>query len=243
MYKNFAYIYDDFMESVDYEMWTDYLISIFEKFNIKTDLMCELGCGTGNITSKLVAKSYDVIGLDNSLDMLSVAREKNDNIMYLHQDMRELELFGSVDVFISICDSLNYITDIEDLDLVFSKINYYLNPGGYFIFDLNTEYKFKNILGNNTYTDTNDKGMYIWENYYDKKAKINEYDLTLFMKTSDDLFEKHVETHLEKAYFKKDIKSILKRYNLKLVNSFDAFTFNKPNKKSERIYYVVRKEK
>lgn len=147
------------------------------KYNINPKLIAELGCGTGNITGRLAKEGYDMIGIDISEEMLSVARQKavdegDKNILYLLQDMTEFELYGTVDVILCLCDSINYITEYEDIVKVFKLVNNYLEPGGLFIFDINTEYKFKNILGENTFADSEENAAYIWQNYYDENERI-----------------------------------------------------------------------
>ena len=149
-YESFASVYDLFMEDVNYDEWVDYVEKIFSEFNIKPELVCELGCGTGNIALRLAKKGYDVIGIDVSEDMLSEAKLKAEkeglDTLFLLQDMREFELYGTVNCILCLCDSLNYITEDEDIKEVFRLVNNYLHPNGLFIFDLNTEYKFKNIV-------------------------------------------------------------------------------------------------
>lgn len=148
-YESFASVYDLFMDDVDYDGWVKYIEEIWKKFNVNPELICELGCGTGNITLRLAEKGYDIIGVDLSADMLSEARkkaaEKGLDVLFLLQDMREFELYGTVNSILCLCDSLNYITEDEDIQEVFDLVNNYLHPGGVFIFDLNTEYKFREI--------------------------------------------------------------------------------------------------
>ena len=155
-YESFASVYDLFMNDVDYDGWTDYIEEIWKKFDLTPGLVCELGCGTGNITLRLAERGYDMIAVDLSAEMLSEAEkkaeEKNINALFLMQDMREFELYGTVSSVLCLCDSLNYITEDEDMQDVFDLVNNYLDPGGLFIFDLNTEYKFREIYGQNTFS-------------------------------------------------------------------------------------------
>ena len=145
MYENFARVYDTFMDNVPYEEWSRYLIGLLRREKIEDGLVLELGCGTGSMTQLLSAAGYDMIGVDNSEDMLEIAMEKKTgsglNILYLLQDMREFELYGTVRAVVSVCDSINYITEEEDLLQVFRLVNNYLDPGGIFIFDMNTVYR------------------------------------------------------------------------------------------------------
>lgn len=163
-YTDFAYIYDKLIDQ-DYEKWADYIEEIFKKHGVKPNLVLDLGCGTGSITNILAKRGYDMIGVDLSPDMLNVARDKaleeNLDVLYLCQDIREFELYGTVDAIICTLDVLNYITKPEDLRLVFSLVKNYLNPDGIFIFDINTEYKLKNVLGNNTFV-YDENGIFLY---------------------------------------------------------------------------------
>lgn len=244
-YTFFAQVYDKFMNDIDYDLWVDYIDKIWERYNIKPKLVAELGCGTGNISGRLVKRGIDMIGIDISEEMLSVAREKaideELDILYLCQDMCEFELYGTVDAIISVCDSINYITEKEDLLQVFKLVNNYLDPKGLFIFDINTEYKFKNILGNNTFGSVNEDVAYIWENNFDDEDKINEYYVNFFLQDEEDgRYDRIEECHYEKAYSIEEIKSLVSESGLELIDVFDAFTFDKPKDNSERLYIIAR---
>ena len=242
-YEGFAEVYDWFMNDVDYDSWVDYIERIWNSYNKTPKLIADLGCGTGNVTERLANKGYDMIGIDISEDMLAEAREKayenEKQILYLLQDMREFELYGTVDIIISLFDSLNYITEEEDLLKVFKLVNNYLEPKGLFIFDLNTKYKFKNILGENTFTQMDDDAAYIWENYYDDDSEINEYYLNIFVKDNDGRYERYEEVHHEKAYEIDVIKDLISKSGLKLLNIYDAYTFDEPKETSERVFFIA----
>ncbi|MEA4972300.1 MAG: class I SAM-dependent methyltransferase [Candidatus Metalachnospira sp.] len=243
-YESFASVYDLFMSDVDYDEWVEYIGKLWKKFNIKPELVCDLGCGTGNISLRLSKKGYDVIGIDISEDMLSKARQKavNENldVLFLLQDMREFELYGTVNCIVCLCDSLNYITCEEDVLTVFRLVNNYLHPNGLFIFDLNTEYKFKNIYGDNTFSEITDDAAYIWENYYDEDEQINEYYLNFFVKNCKGSYDRTDEEHYERAYSLDTIKSLIEQSGLKFEAAYDAFTFEPVKNDSERIYVVAR---
>jgi ubiquinone/menaquinone biosynthesis C-methylase UbiE len=243
-YGSFARVYDTMMDNIPYTDWVKYIYEIMIKYECNPELVLDLGCGTGNI-SGILANKYDVIGIDISEDMLMIAKEKAKkadlDILYLQQDMTEFELYGTVGCIVSICDSINYITEEEDLLQVFKLVNNYLDPKGLFIFDLNTEYKFKNILGDNIFAKTYDNSAYIWENYYYEEEKINEYLLTLFIK-EDNNYERYEETHYEKCYSIELIKKLLEIAGLKLEGVFEALTFDSTSNESERIYFVAREQ-
>lgn len=245
-YEGFAEVYDVFMDDVDYDNWVDYIEKIWNMNNLKPKLIAELGCGTGNVTERLGAKGYDMIGIDISEDMLAEAREKSmenqNGVLYLLQDMREFELYGTVDTIISLFDSLNYITEENDLLKVFKLVNNYLEPEGIFIFDLNTKYKFQSILADNTFTQTNEDSAYIWENYYDDETEINEYYMNIFVEGEDGRYERFEEVHYEKAYSIDTVTQLLEKSGLKLINIYDAYTFDEPKENSERLFFVAQEQ-
>ncbi len=243
-YESFARVYDTFMDNIPYEEWCDYLHMLLKKYGVEDGLVLELGCGTGSMTELLAACGYDMIGADNSIEMLEIAMEKKEasgsDILYLMQDMREFELYGTVRAVVSVCDSMNYITEEEDLLTVFSLVNNYLDPGGVFIFDLNTVYKYEELLADHTIAENREESSFIWENWYDEETQINEYDLTLFIRNEDGLYEKYEETHYQRAYTIDTVKRLLVQAGLKPEAVYEAFTQDAPGEVSERVYFVAR---
>ena len=247
-YKNFSYVYDVFMRDVPYNKWFLYIKKILDKYNYSPKTVLDMACGTGNMSIKLFEENFDVIGVDMSPDMLSVARAKadkiNSNILFLNQDMRDLDLYGTVDLTICLFDSLNYILEINELTDIFRRVNNFLNPGGLFIFDLNTEYKFEKILSGNTFSDYTEDGVCIWESTYDSNAKICEYYTNFFIKEEDQKYLRFEELHYEKSYTIDEIIHAATKSGMQFLEVYDAFTFDKPKKDSERLYFVLkRKEK
>lgn len=242
-YSDFARVYDMFMDNVPYDEWTEYIVSLLTEYDIDDGLLLDLGCGTGNITERLADKGYDMIGIDNSEEMLNIALEKREqsghDILYINQDMREFELYGTVRGIVSICDSMNYILDEEDLLDVFRLVNNYLDIGGIFIFDLNTVYKYK-CIGDGVIAENRPEGSFIWENSFYEEDGINEYDLTLYIKDENDKYDRFTENHLQRAYTLEDIKSLLEDVGLEFVVAYNAFTREPVNEKSERIYVIAR---
>lgn len=243
-YTNFAEVYDLFMDNIPYEDWCSYVTGLLKEHGVKDGLVLDLGCGTGSLTELLADAGYDMIGVDNSEDMLQIAMDKRaesgKDILYLLQDMREFELYGTVKAVLSICDCINYILEYKDLVEVFRLVNNYLDPGGVFIFDLNTVYKYESVMGDTTIAEDRDECSFIWDNFYDEDTKINEYDLSLFIREEEDLYRKYMETHYQRAYTIDEIKMALKEAGLEFLQAYDAFTREPVKNTSERIYLIAR---
>ena len=243
-YNEFAYFYDEFNGEADYEALYAHIKKELEAHGIHDGILADLGCGTGELTLMLTQAGYDMIGIDNSPDMLEVAQEKRVesglDILYLMQDMREFELYGTVRAVVSICDCMNYILEEEDLLEVFCLANNYLDPGGIFVFDMNTPYKYREVIGNTTIAENREEGSFIWENCFDEESQVNEYALTLFIKEEDDLYRKHEEFHYQKAYEPERVKELLEEAGLKVEAIYDAFTREPVREDSERIYFIAR---
>lgn len=244
-YTSFAAVYDTFMDNIPYEEWEKYLKSLLYEYGVREGLVLELGCGTGNMTEILAQSGYDMIGVDNAEEMLEIAIEKRMksglDILYLQQDMREFELYGTVKAIVSICDSVNYILEEEELEEVFRLVNNYLDPGGVFIFDFNTVYKYREILGDQTIAENREECSFIWDNYYYEEERINEYELSLFIREGDsELYRKYQETHFQKAYDLETMKRLITQSGLEYITAYDAFTKEAPTRVSERIYVIAR---
>ena len=240
-YTDFAAVYDTFMDNVPYEEWADDLTELLKKNGVSGGLVAELGCGTGRMTRALAARGYDMIGIDNSGDMLAIAMEQpSEGILYLEQDMREFELYGTVAAVVSVCDSLNYITEEEDLLEVFRLVNNYLDPGGVFIFDLNTVYKYREVLGERVFAENREEAAFIWENWFDEDEGINEYDLSIFVRQEGDRFLRFTETHYQKAWSQERVCKLLQEAGLKLLHVYEAFSEQAPGEKCERLCFIAR---
>ena len=247
-YTGFAEVYDLFMDNVPYEQWAEYITGLLREYGIEDGLVLDLGCGTGTMTELLDEAGYDMIGIDQSEEMLEEALEKKEasghDILYLCQDMREFELYGTVRAIVCVCDSMNYILEEEEiLDILSAAAYNYLDYDGLFIFDLNTEYKYREILGEQTIAENREEGSFIWENYYDEAQRINEYQLTLFVKEKEDLYRKFEETHYQRAYSLDTVRNLVERSGLRLLHMYDAFTREPAREDSERIYVICQREK
>lgn len=227
------------------------------------NVVVDLGCGTGKLTELLSDAGYDMIGIDSSGEMLAVAMAAKEasgrDILYLNQDMRELALYGTVGAVVSVCDSLNYLLEEEELLAVFRLVNNYLYPGGVFLFDFNTVYKYETVLGDTTIAENREDCSFIWENYYDETSGINEYDLTLFVRERMEnvtdgkdgpetaektrgLFRRFSETHFQRGYTLKTMRSLIEQAGMEFVTAVDADTHGGVRGESERIYIVAREK-
>ncbi|MFI3202292.1 MAG: class I SAM-dependent methyltransferase [Eubacteriales bacterium] len=243
-YTDFASVYDTFMDETPYKQWCEHMVGFFNAYDIKDGLLLDLGCGTGTMTEYMSNAGYDLIGVDNSIEMLNVAMKKKEqsklDILYLHQDMRAFELYGTVKGIYSVCDSMNYIMNSEELIEVFRLVNMYLEPNGIFVFDFNTIYKYKTIIGDATIAENRENCSFIWENYYEEDSKINEYDLTLFVEEKEGLFRRFQETHYQRAYELEEMKAWIKQSGLLFLEAYDAEGLGVPTETSERIYMIVK---
>ncbi len=258
-YQDFAYVYDEFMDATPYQEWSDLIALLIEKYGVsqpcrdaeeilesERNLVVDLGCGTGTLTELLYQKGFDIIGVDNSESMLNIAMEKReksgDEILYLLQDMRELELYSTVGTVVSVCDSVNYILEEEELAEVFSRVNNYLYPGGIFIFDFNTEYKYREIIGDTTIAENREDCSFIWENYYDPEEALNEYDLTIFVREEIGLFRRFTETHFQRGYTVEQMTALVEQAGMLVVEIMDADTRQPVTAESERVYIVAKEQ-
>ena len=242
-YTAFAKVYDEFMDNIDYDAWGAFLVEKLRENDINDGFVLDLGCGTGTITSYLAEHGYDMTGVDGSSDMLQAALEQRDktgaDILYLCQDMREFELYGTMRAIVSTCDCINYILEDEELAHIFDLVHNYLDPNGIFIFDFTTTRKYEKI-GEACIAETRENGSFIWENFYDEAEKINEYQLTLFIREEGDLYRKYEEYHEQKAYGADEIKEMLKNARFEIISENDDYTQRKATDDSERIVVTAR---
>ncbi|NLX63058.1 MAG: class I SAM-dependent methyltransferase [Tissierellia bacterium] len=242
MYTDFAYIYDELIDDVDYKSWSLYIRNIFDKFHKKPKSLLEMACGTGNLSYHLAKAGYDLTCFDISDDMLAVAYNKLsqfNNVMLLKQNMINFYIGKKFDGVISILDSINYIVDHMELLNTFKNVRSHLKEDGIFIFDINSQYKLKEIIGNNIFIEDTENVFYTWQNYYDEEKDIVEFYLTFFVKKEKDKYIRFDEEHLERAYSVEEIVRSLEKAGFKEVYFFDCFTFEKPHHKSERINFVA----
>lgn len=270
-YQSFASVYDEFMDGTDYRLTADKIQDIIMRYGIsrpaelrtkesgdmdvllaaEMNLVVDLGCGTGKLTEILADLGFDVMGIDLSEEMLGMALERRDKLhhrtLYLCQDMREFELFGTAGTFVSVGDSVNYLLEDEDMDKLFRRVNTFLYPGGIFVFDFKTLHLYRDVIGDSTIAEDREDCSFIWENWFDAETRINEYDLTLFIRdrdsgAEDNLFRKYQEIHRQRGYTLDEMKKFVSDAGLTWVTEMDSDTMGSVTPGTERILCVVREK-
>ncbi|MCD8118235.1 MAG: class I SAM-dependent methyltransferase [Lachnospiraceae bacterium] len=244
-YTGFAGVYDLLMDNVPYEEWGAFVVSELKKYGIADGLVLDLGCGTGTMTELLAQAGYDMIGVDASCDMLNIAMEKREHsghdILYLEQDMREFELYGTVRAAVSLCNSLNYLLETAELTQVFRLVNNYLDPGGIFVCDIDTAYKYEEI-GDSVIAETREECCFIWDNTWHEEEKINEYDLDFFIRAADGRYDRCVETHYQRGFAPEEVAKAAADAGMELLGMIDADTGGEPGGRTERLYVTLREK-
>ncbi len=244
-YSDFAYVYDELMMcDVNYSARASYVLKLFKKYGKTPSLLLDLACGTGSFSTLFSKKGIEVIGVDKSEEMLSVAREKaydeGQNVLYLCQSAEQLDLFGTIDGAVCLMDSLNHITDKATLEKAISRVSLFMEKDGLFIFDVNTPYKHKTVLGNNTFIKDCEHIYCIWQNEFDEKTETTDICLDFFVE-KDGLYERFSEEFCERAYDFEFLKALLSKYDFEVLAIFDDLTEKEIKSDSERAFFVCKK--
>ena len=245
IYDLLAPFYDSINSDIDYKAWAEFIDKIFKKEMKETpELVLDLGCGTGSMTLALADLGYDMTGIDYSPEMLDIARDRAEkegkDILWLCQDMREFELYGTVDAAVCCLDSVNHLTEDGDLKKCFDLVHNYLIPDGIFVFDINGKYKFENIYADETYAMEEEGGVCIWQNYYDRETKICDFYITLFKEDDDGRYVRYDEEQCERMYLLSEIKKTLKTSGMEFLCAYSDFEMTPGKDGSERIYIVAK---
>jgi len=242
-YTNLSLVYDELMD-VDYNKWMEFVKKYFHNKNIETKYKkcLELGCGTGNMTVNLKKLGFDVTAIDNSEDMLTKAEEKirkeRLRVNLLKQDIRNFKLNKKFPFIFSFCDCFNYITKEEELIASFKNVYNHLEDGGYFLFDISTEYKLREVIGEKTFTLNSEEICYIWDNYIN--GDILEMYISFFVK-EEKYYNRFDERHVQKMYKDEQIIYALKEVGFKEIETFDDYNFEGLKEKSIRAVFVAKK--
>lgn len=245
-YGIFSQFYDGLMQTVEYDTLTERICSLLTQYGAGRGLLLDLACGTGTVSVALSKKGYEVIGVDFSEDMLMEAQEKamaqGENILFLCQDMCELDLYGTIDAAVCTLDGLNHLGSKEEVQTVLQKVSLFMNPNGIFIFDVNTLYKHQEILGNNTFVYDTQDVYCVWQNALSEDGKAVCMDLDFFALCDDGAYERESEHLEERAYALSEWREMLHNAGFKVLNIFDGYTENMPEESTQRLLFVVRKE-
>ncbi len=245
IYDLLAPFYDSINADIDYKKWADFIEKIFDReMKEKPELVLDLGCGTGRMTLELASRGYDMTGIDYSPEMLDIARNLAENdghdVLWLCQDMREFELYGTVDAAVCCLDCLNHLTTYDDLKKCLSLVHNYLIPDGIFVFDVNGRFKFENIYADRAYAMEEDGAVCIWQNYYDEDSRLCDFYITLFKEEADGRYERYDDEETERMYTISEIKSALAETGMEFIGAYSDFDFNGGSDESERIYIAAR---
>lgn len=244
-YSTFARYYDSLTANIDYKKRAGYFHEIIKRYkNTEGTILLDLACGTGSISEEMAKIGYDVIGVDYSDEMLGIALDKKFdsglNIQYLCQDMRKLDLYGSMDITICALDSINHLNSLADVKKVFKNVALFSEPQGLFIFDINTLYKHRNILANNTFTYETDNVFCIWENTLVEDTDEVKMNLEFFELEENGLYSRTSDSFSEIAYSEESIEELLRECGFELLAKFGDDSFSPPACNSQRIVYAAR---
>ncbi len=245
-FEAFAGVYDIFTEGVDYKTRADYILSLLNRKGINEGTLLDLACGTGTLTVEFCKKGFEVIAVDLSEDMLLLAREKlaefGDKVLILCQDMCELDLFGTVNCAVCSLDSINHLDNIDDVRTVFQKVSLFTEPGGVFVFDVNTLYKHNCILADNTFVYESEDAFLVWQNSLQEDGRSVDIMLDIFTQNENGLYERESEDFTETAYSEDEIKEALLQAGFTDIEVFDDMSFEKPSEDSQRVYFTAKKK-
>lgn len=251
IYDLIADAYDSVNKEIDYSSWADFIERILEREfgEGKAELVLDLGCGTGSMTVELAKRGYDMTGIDYSVEMLDIARERaneagvGDKMLWLCQDMTNIDLYGTVDLTVSCLDCINHLTRPKDVHKCFSLVHNFLIPGGLFIFDVNGKYKFENIYANETYVMEDDGSFISWQNSYNPKSKLCDFYITRFIEDRDGRYVRYDEMQRERMYTLGSLRKLLKDTGFEMIGAYRDFDMNEGSDKDERIYIAARCKK
>lgn len=247
IYHNFALVYDKVMEHAPYDKWTSFLMDIIKKYNKDIQNILDIGCGTGEITTRLAAQNYEMYGVDLSSDMLAMAMEKSlhkqVHVTWIQQDVKQLTGFQDIDMAISFCDVFNYIKTENDLLKSFKNIYESLRDGSLFLFDVHGETYAKTKLMGHSFTDRDESISYIWDCEHSDIAGELIHHLSFFVQTDRDLYERFDETHVQRVFPLDTYKKLLQEANFSILNIYGDFSldtdFSLEN--TERVFILAEK--
>ena len=245
-YGDFAYYYDMLTENVDYDKRCEYICDLLAENGISEGILLDLACGTGTMSLLLAEKGYDVVGVDGSEEMLTQAQEKkletDADVIFLCQKMEELDLFGTINAAVSTLDSINHVTDKETVKEIFRRVSLFMEDKGIFLFDVNTPYKHREILGDNTFIYDLDEVYCVWQNSTDEEL-LTSISLDLFEKDEEDeeTYYRYSEEFSERAYELDDIRRWLEECKFEVTAVYEEMTKDSVKADTQRAVFVARK--
>ncbi len=242
-YGPISRVYDKLNGDIDYSAWADGVENAFlALMGKKPELVLDLACGTGRMTFELAHRGYDMIGIDLSIEMLMRARDRqtDEKILWLNQDMRSFELYGTVGAVVCCLDAVNCLMNIKDVEKCFSLVHNYLDDGGVFLFDVNTPYKFENVFADNAYI-LEDEGIYCgWQNSYNEKTGVCDFYLTVFEDDGEG-YVRYDEVQREKKYSARQLSDALERAGFEVVGFYSDYNRGVADDRCERWYIAAKK--
>jgi len=244
-YHNLAVSYDRLTNDVDYKATVDFYYEILKREGLKPRTAVDLACGTGSVAVILAEKGLQVTAVDLSEEMLTVARQKamelENQPLFLCQPLQALYLPRAVDLAVCALDSLDYITDPADCKEAIRRVYKVLNPGGIFIFDVNTPEKLRAMDGQ-VFLDEDDDVYCVWRGEFDEETNICSYGMDLFQRKGS-LWERSFEEHREYAYSREQLVDYLKAAGFTHISVYADRLFEEPREGEQRIYIKARKGK
>lgn len=242
-YNAFAEVYDRLTGNIEYSKRAEFIRTLLNRHGVNDGaIVLDLACGTGSLTAELSKMGYDMIGVDNSPMMLSEAQEKMyDNglqMLFLCQSMTELDLFGTIDAAVCTLDSLNHLETPEEIKEAIAKVGLFMNHGGIFIFDVNTIYKHREILGNNTFVYDCEDVYCVWQNQLCDDDSV-EISLDIF-ECEDGVYYRENENFKEIACPIEDYREWLRAADFEIIDIYDEMTFNPLCDITQRAVFVAR---
>lgn len=251
IYDIIAPLYDRINGELDYSAWADFIEENVRRYgpDMPTELVLDLGCGTGRMTLELARRGYDMTGVDGSPEMLNIARAAaercglSDRMLWLLQDLTSFELYGTVELAVCCLDTVNHLTTTADLKQFLSLVHNYLVPDGLFLFDINGKRKFEEIYGDRSYVMEEEGTLCVWQNAYNKRSRICDFYITLFEKGADGRYARYDEEGAERMYTVRAMKEALAECGFELIGAYSDFEFTEATDASERIYITARCKK
>lgn len=241
-YSSFAQFYDGLMQNAEYEKRCSYIIELMKRHKHNMGITLDLACGTGRLTRLLAQEGIDIYGIDASSEMLSEAMQKSSEqglqILYLHQKMQQIDLYGTINTCICTLDSINHLTNIDDVQKTFDRVSLFMDKDGIFMFDVNTLYKHNTVLADNTFVYENEKVFCVWQNSILNNDTV-KIDLDFF-EENNGAYNRTSESFCERAYSDENILAMLNKAGFEIEAEYGDLTFDLPQKDEQRVIYVAR---